>query len=359
VRSGAVVVDGVSLAFGEVAAVDNVSLDVRPGEILSLLGPSGSGKSTLLRIIAGLARPQRGRILLDGREVSGPGVFVEPEHRRVGMMFQDYALFPHLTVAANVAFGLSDRRTTTARRIVTDLLDRLGLAGYASSYPHMLSGGERQRVALARALAPVPRVLLMDEPFSGLDGRLRDRVRSETMAVLHETRTTTIVVTHDPTEAMRIADRLALLCAGRLVQCGAAGDVYARPATAFAARFLSDVNELPGMCRCGRVATALGSFAAPGLPDDTAVRVCIRPQHVRPSADPTAIRATVVSCEFLGDARRMTLDVPGLDAPVWLLASNSVPAGPGNTIYLDVDESGVVVCPPDDHSVQSASSARL
>jgi iron(III) transport system ATP-binding protein len=349
-----VVVDGVTLAFDGIAAVDDVSLDVQAGEIVSLLGPSGSGKSTLLRIVAGLARPQRGRVHLDGREVTGPGVFVEPEQRRVGMIFQDYALFPNLTVAANVAFGLRERTSSTARRVVTDLLERLGLARYATSYAHMLSGGERQRVALARALAPGPRVLLMDEPFSGLDGRLRDRIRAETIAVLRETRTTAILVTHDPIEAMRIADRLALLRAGRLVQCGPATDVYARPATAFAARFLSDVNELAGTCRSGRVDTALGSFAAHGVPDNTAVRVCIRPQHVRVSGDPTAVRATVVSSEFLGDASRMMLDVPGLDVPVWLLASNSVSAVPGNTLFLDVDESGVVVCPDDDHSVQSA-----
>jgi iron(III) transport system ATP-binding protein len=348
-----VVIDRVSLAFGGIAAVDDVSLDVQPGEIVSLLGPSGSGKSTLLRIVAGLARPQRGRVHLDGREVTGPDVFVDPEQRRVGMIFQDYALFPHLTVAANVAFGLKDRRNETARRVVADLLERLGLARYAASYPHMLSGGERQRVALARALAPGPRLLLMDEPFSGLDGRLRDRIRVETMEVLREARTTTIVVTHDPIEAMRIADRLALLRTGRLVQCGPAPDVYSRPATAFAARFLSDVNELAGTCRSGRVDTALGTFAAHGLPDDTAVRVCIRPQHVRVSGDPTAVRATVVSSEFLGDASRMTLDVPGLDAPVWLLASSYPAAAPGNTIFLDVDESGVVVCADDDHSVQS------
>jgi iron(III) transport system ATP-binding protein len=156
-----VVVDSVSLAFDGITAVDNVSLDVAAGEIVSLLGPSGSGKSTLLRIVAGLARPQRGRVHLDGREVTGPDVFVEPEQRHVGMIFQVFALFPHLTVAANVAFGLKDRKGGNTRRMVTDLLERLGVARYAESYPHMLSGGERQRVALARALAPNPRVLLI------------------------------------------------------------------------------------------------------------------------------------------------------------------------------------------------------
>jgi iron(III) transport system ATP-binding protein len=343
-----VALDAVTVAFGDIVALDGVSLEVGAGEILSLVGPSGSGKSTLLRVVAGIARPSLGRVRLAGTEVAGPAAFVEPERRRVGMVFQDYALFPHLTVGANVAFGLKDRDRASARTAVGELLERLGLRRYADSYPHMLSGGERQRVALARALAPQPRVLLMDEPFSGLDGRLRDRVRQETLEVLRDTHTTTIVVTHDPGEAMRVGDRLALLRGGRLLQCGPAEDVYARPATAFAARFLSEVNELAGTCCCGRIDTPLGTFAAPQFPDATPVRVCIRPQHVRVADRPTGIRARVRSSEFLGETDRMTVEVPGLDEPVCVRTSAHRHVTPGQLIFLDVDPSGVVVICDDD-----------
>jgi iron(III) transport system ATP-binding protein len=342
-----VAVEGVSLRFEDIVALDEVSLDIQAGEILCLLGPSGSGKSSLLRVVAGIEHPSRGRVRLAGIDVAGPGVFVEPEQRRVGMVFQDYALFPHLTVEANVAFGLKGRARAEVERTIGALLERLGLTRYATSYPHVLSGGERQRVALARALAPKPRVLLMDEPFSSLDGRLRDRIRQETLGVLRETRTTTIVVTHDPGEAMRIADRIALLRAGRLLQVGSVEDLYSRPATAFAARFLSDVNELVGTCCCGRVDTALGSFSAPHMPDQSAVRVCIRPQHVRVAGGPTDIRARVVSSEFLGETDRVTLEVMGVDAPVLLRVFGRAPLSPGDAVFLDVDASGVVVVPDD------------
>jgi len=342
-----VAVDAVTVAFGDVVALDGVSLEVGTGEIVSLVGPSGSGKSTLLRVVAGIARPSRGRVRLAGLEVAGPAGFVEPEHRRVGMVFQDYALFPHLTIAANVAFGLKDRDRAGVRAAVGELLERFGLSRYADSYPHMLSGGERQRVALARALAPQPRVLLMDEPFSGLDGRLRDRVRHETLDVLRDTHTTTIVVTHDPSEAMRVGDRLALLHGGRLLQCGPVEEVYARPATAVAARFLSEVNELAGTCRCGLVDTPLGTFAAPHLPDAAAVRVCIRPHHVRVADGPTGISARVVSCEFLGETDLMTLDVAGLDKPLYVRTARRAHLMPGHLIFLDVDPSGVVVVQDD------------
>ena len=342
-----VAVEDVALRFGSCVALDAVSLEVETGEILCLLGPSGSGKSSLLRVVAGIERPSGGRVRIAGTDVTAPGVFVEPEQRRVGMVFQDFALFPHLTVAANVAFGLARRSRAEVDRTVGALLERLGLTRYATSYPHMLSGGERQRVALARALAPEPRVLLMDEPFSSLDDRLRDRVRQETIAVLRETGTTTIVVTHDPGEAMRIADRIALMRAGRLLQVGSAEDMYARPATAFAARFLSDVNEFAGACSRGLVDTALGRFPAPHMPDEAPVRVCIRPQHILIAAGSTGIRARVVASEFLGHTERVTLDVPGANAPVSLHRSGRVRLVAGDSVFLDVDASGVVVVPDD------------
>ncbi|MDP1570601.1 MAG: ABC transporter ATP-binding protein [Vicinamibacterales bacterium] len=338
-----VALEGVSLHYGRTAALSGVSLAVAEGEIVCLLGPSGSGKSTLLRLVAGIERPSEGRILIDGVEVAGPGRFVEPEARQVGMVFQDYALFPHLTIADNVRFGLRGRPPAEAGRIVAGLLERVGLARYAGQYPHTLSGGERQRVALARALAPAPRVLLMDEPFSSLDGRLRDQVREETLDLLRETATTTIFVTHDPDEAMRAADRIALLHEGRLVQCGEAEDLYTRPATLFAARFFSDINELPGTCRSGRVETPLGAFAAPALPEGAAASVCLRPEHVRLVAGPAGIAARVVRTAFLGEIDHVVVAVPGLDTRLTVRAFGRTGLDADDLVYLEVPARDALV----------------
>jgi iron(III) transport system ATP-binding protein len=341
-----VAVEHVSVRYGAIRALDDVSLDVAEGEIVCLLGPSGSGKSTLLRTIAGIDRPLSGRIAIDGREVAGPHRFVEPEHRCVGMVFQDYALFPHLTIEANVAFGLTGRPRADMRRVVGELLARLDLQRYAGSYPHMLSGGERQRVALARALAPEPRVLLMDEPFSGLDDRLRDRIRRQTVELLRDTGTTTIIVTHDPDEAMYVADRIALLHQGRLVQCGPPDQLYAHPATLFAARFFSDVNEIEGVCRSGRVETPVGIFPAPGRADNVPVAVCIRPQHVRlSSARSAGIPARVLATTFLGASDQLVLAVDGLETPVIARASGRTRLEPGDCVRVDLPVAEVMVLP--------------
>jgi iron(III) transport system ATP-binding protein len=347
-RAAAVLVNQLTARFGSHLALDAVSLDVGAGEILCLLGPSGSGKSTLLRIVAGITRPVSGRVIIAGAEVEGPGVSVEPEKRRVGMVFQDYALFPHLTVAGNVAFGLRNRPADAITRTVHALLERVGLDRHADRYPHMLSGGERQRVALARALAPNPRVLLMDEPFSSLDERLRDRVRHDTLALLRETGTTTILVTHKPSEAVSVGDRIALLNRGRMLQCGTPEDLYLRPTTAFAARFFSRVNELAGTCRGGHVQTPLGRFAAPHLEEDTAARVCIRPEHLRVTGAPTALRARVRAAEFLGEIDRVTLDVAGLATPIAVTSFGRAQLSPGTSVFLEVDSSSVVVVPDDE-----------
>jgi iron(III) transport system ATP-binding protein len=333
----------ISLWYPGVTALDDVSLAVSDGEILCLLGPSGSGKSTLLRIIAGIEHPSSGRVVIDGIEVAGPRGFVEPEDRRVGMVFQDYALFPHLTVAANVAFGLKGRPRADVDHVVGRLLDRLGLTRYADSYPHELSGGERQRVALARAMAPSPRILLMDEPFSSLDGRLRDDVRRHTMAFLREAGTTTIVVTHDPDEALRIADRVGLLRAGRLVQCGYPDELYTQPATLFAARVFSDVNVLRGTCCHGRVDTPLGSFAAPQLPEQTPACVCIRPEHLRVAARPGGIPTRVVNTARLGEVEQLSLAVEGHALPLTVRAFGRSALSPGDTVYVDVHPDNVLV----------------
>jgi iron(III) transport system ATP-binding protein len=336
-------VDDLRVRFGAVEAVDGVSFGVSRGEVVCLLGPSGSGKSTLLRVIAGVERATSGQVVIDGTEVDGPNGFVEPEHRHVGMMFQDYALFPHLTVEANVAFGL-DRKS---RGTVGPLLEELGLGRLGSSYPHQLSGGERQRVALLRAMAPRPRLLLMDEPFSSLDSRLRDDVRRRTLEFVRASGTTTVIVTHDPDEALRIADRIALLESGRLVQLGTPQQLYTRPGTLFAARFFSDVTALPGTCTRGRVETPLGSFAA-ALAEGSGAVACVRPQHLRIAGGPTGITGRVLGSEFRGDSRYLLIDVDGLENPVTLRAPCRFPIGadavqPGAPLYLEVDAEDVPV----------------
>jgi iron(III) transport system ATP-binding protein len=336
----------VSLAFGAVQALDDISLALTAGEILFLLGPSGSGKSSLLRVVAGLERPQQGEITLGDVPVAAGAVFVAAEHRRVGMVFQDYALFPHLTIAENVAFGLQ-RSTAAATDVVRTLLERLDISRYAASYPHMLSGGERQRVALARALAPQPQLLLMDEPFSSLDAELRDRVRRETLDLLRELGTTTIVVSHDPNEALRTADRIALLRGGRLVQLGPADQLYSQPVSSFVARFLGDVNELPATCHHGRVETALGSLAAPHIPHGAAVRVCIRPQHLRVTPSPTDVRGRVIETELRGEIERVTVAVTGLAAPVSLSMFGRAHLIAGDAVFLALNAASVVVVPDD------------
>jgi iron(III) transport system ATP-binding protein len=341
--------DRLTLRFGNAVALDEVSFDVARGEIVSLLGPSGSGKSSLLRLVAGIDRPTLGRIRIEGADVADPACFVEAEHRNVGMVFQDYALFPHLTVADNVAFGLAGRRRADIDRTVSELLERVGLSRYAGSYPHALSGGERQRVALARALAPKPRLLLMDEPFSSLDRQLRSRVCRDTISVLRDLGTTAIVVTHDPAEAIAIADRIALLRAGRLQQYGSAQSLYQRPATAFTARFFGDVNELTGLCFDGGIATPFGCFAAPHLPERSAARVCIRPHDLRVSGRTTDVRGRVLTSEFLGGVERVVVEIGEPGQPVSLHVSPGAPFAPGDTIHLDVDRSRVVVVADDEH----------
>ncbi|MEM7188741.1 MAG: ABC transporter ATP-binding protein [Pseudomonadota bacterium] len=271
--------EGLACTFGGVRAVDEVSLNISTGEIVCLLGPSGCGKTTTLRVAAGVERQDTGRVLVDGKIVSDGTVHQPPEGRSIGLMFQDFALFPHLTVSQNVAFGL-DRRTENKAAIISSYLDRVGLPGFEDKYPHMLSGGEQQRVALARALAPKPRVMLMDEPFSGLDNRLRDEVRDETLTILKDEGTAVLLVTHEPDEAMRMADRVALMQAGRIIQIGAPYHIYNDPVNTEAAAFFSDLNTVHGVVRNSQTDTPFGLFLTPGLIDDADVEIIIRPQHL-------------------------------------------------------------------------------
>ncbi|MGU3361193.1 ABC transporter ATP-binding protein [Methylobacterium sp. M6A4_1b] len=328
---------GIGLRFGAVRALADVSLQVRPGEILALLGDSGCGKSTLLRAIAGLEQPEAGTIRLDGALVSEGGRGVAPEARGVGLMFQDYALFPHLTVAENVRFGLHGRPAAEARALAQARLEQVGLADRARSYPGTLSGGESQRVALARALAPGPRVLLLDEPFSNLDRRTRDRVRDDTLAVLRASGATTLLVTHDPEEALGFADRIALMRRGRIVQVGTGPDLYLRPATRFAARFFGDCLEFDGTCRDGAVATPFGPVPAPGRVEGAAVTLGLRPEALRLDAPDAPLRAVVRARRFLGASALLTLAVEGLPEPLRLPVSADDPHRAGDAVGLTLD----------------------
>ncbi|MDJ0824855.1 MAG: ABC transporter ATP-binding protein [Rhodobacter sp.] len=266
--------------FAGRAVVDDVSLRVMAGQVTCLLGPSGCGKSTALRCISGVDRQDSGAVLVDGQSVCDTSVNVPPEARSIGLMFQDFALFPHLTVAENVGFGLTGPRAAKRER-VTELLDRVDLGRFIDDYPHELSGGEQQRVALARAIAPRPRVMLMDEPFSGLDNRLRDGIRDETLEILKQEGAAVLLVTHEPDEAMRMADEIALMRDGRIVQQGVPYNVYNAPADKAAAAFFSDINVIRGTVHGALTDTPFGQFLAPGVPDGTAVDIVIRPQHLK------------------------------------------------------------------------------
>nr|USU33694.1 ABC transporter ATP-binding protein [Methylobacterium sp. OTU13CASTA1] len=324
----------VGLRFGAVRALDGIDLAVRPGEIVALLGDSGCGKSTLLRAIAGLEQPERGTIRLDGTDVGD----VPAEARGVGLMFQDYALFPHLTAAENVRFGLHAQPGKAARAIATARLEQVGLAHRAASYPGTLSGGESQRVALARALAPGPRILLLDEPFSNLDRRTRDRVRADTLALLRETGTTAILVTHDPEEALGFADRIALMRGGRIVQVGTGDDLYHRPASRFAARFFGDLVEVPGTCRDGSVATPFGRCPAPDLSEGSPVVACWRPEAIHLGRAGVGVPGRIAARRFLGAAAWLTVEAEGFADPLALPVSGTDGRRPGEAVGLACDE---------------------
>ena len=262
------------------SVVRDVSLRIMPGQITCLLGPSGCGKSTTLRLIAGVDRQDTGEILVDQQLISGRFKHVPPEKRSIGFMFQDFALFPHLRVGDNVSFGIKGSKNR--KRAKSEyLLSKVGLEKLIDSYPYALSGGEQQRVALARAMALRPKIMLMDEPFSGLDNRLRDEIRDDTLDILKSEKTAVLLVTHDPEEAMRMADEIALMRNGQIVQKGAPYNVYNSPLDREAMAFFSDLNAINARVAGSLADTAFGQFFAPGYQDGTEVQIAFRPQHVR------------------------------------------------------------------------------
>jgi iron(III) transport system ATP-binding protein len=300
----ALVLEQVSKQYGAVAAANALDLTVASGELVTVIGPSGCGKSTTLRLVAGLERPDAGSIRIAGDVVADRRRFEQPERRRVGLVFQDHALFPHLTVAQNIAFGLSglpraDRADRADR--VREVLGLVRLGHLDRRYPHELSGGEQQRVALARALAPRPAVVLLDEPFSSLDENLRAQVRADTVAVLRKTGTTAMLVTHDQTEALSVGDRVVVLRHGRIEQCDTPERVFEQPASRFVASFMGEADFLPAHVRDALLTCEIGVVSTvPGWANaDCDVEVVLRPHEVALTVDADS-PARVVAMEYHG-----------------------------------------------------------
>jgi iron(III) transport system ATP-binding protein len=341
------VLDRVSHAYGRIEAVRDLSLSVAAGEVVCLLGPSGCGKSTVLRLAAGLEEVQAGRVSIDGRLVGAPGVHVPPESRNVGLVFQDFALFPHLTVCNNVGFGLRSTDTDARRARILAALGDVGLAHAEQAFPHMLSGGEQQRIALARALAPKPRLVLLDEPFSGLDTRLREQVRDVTLEALRKSGTATLMVTHDAEEAMFMADRIAVMREGRVVQEGTPIDLYRRPVSLFVAAFFGEVNRFVGTVGGGEVRTRLGAVPS-GLAEGAKAEVVVRPEALRLDlgGGGEGVPAQVVSAHPLGRSTRLVLaldDGTRVRARIWGLHQPAL----GTSVRLALDPCQAFVFPAD------------
>ena len=324
---------GLSKTFGEVAALAGFDIAVEEGQTLTLLGPSGCGKTTALRVVAGFERPDAGSVSVGGVPVAGPGLHVPPEKRRVGMVFQDYALFPHMSVAANVSYGLAKRDRKDSKR-VAEVLELVGLSGTEKRLPHELSGGQQQRVALARALAPSPAVILLDEPFSNLDASLRQRVRRELKEILREARATALFVTHDQEEALSLSDLVAVMREGRVVQVATPPELYRAPSDPWVAGFLGDADFVSATAGNGQVETAVGTFATDL---DGKVLVMFRPERVlvTPHEDGEAV---VASREYFGHDQLVTIVL----ADGSLIRSRLGPAPdlkPGERVAVKIEEA--------------------
>ncbi|HSW35283.1 MAG TPA: ABC transporter ATP-binding protein [Candidatus Limnocylindrales bacterium] len=296
-----VLLENVSKSFAEAKAVQKLTISVGKGEFYSLLGQSGCGKTTTLRLIAGLERPDEGTIIINGELVASQNTWVLPEKRGVGVVFQDYALFPHMTVSKNIAFGLKDCSRETAREKVDELLALTGLDGLGARYPHELSGGQRQRVALARSLAPNPRVILLDEPFSNLDADLREELRNETKRILKKREATTILVTHDQEEAFTLSDRVGVLNNGSLEQDGTPAEIYHHPHSKFVADFVGKADFIEGEVRGRTVNSAFGNFplGENSTTEGGKVELMVRPDDVDFTLDPAG-EAVITGAHFLG-----------------------------------------------------------
>ena len=352
----AVQVRGLAKSFNGTTALREATFDAERGSMVALLGPSGGGKTTTLRLMAGFETPDAGSVTIDGRTVAGPGQFVPPERRRVGMVFQDYALFPHLTVRKNIAFGVP--HGPDRDRAVQQALELVGMTAEAERMPDQLSGGQQQRVALARALAPKPSVVLLDEPFSNLDANLRKRVRGQIRQILRDAETTAVFVTHDQDEAFSIADKLCVMLDNRLEQAGRPEDVYLYPASLGVARFLGVANILPGECSGGYVRCELGLLPVGNAdPPNGLVIVCVRPETVRlHSESDVSVEAVVASVEFHGTSKAVNLRLHS-GRPVRCVMGVHIPAEVGETVRIGVNSFAAAFPPPLPHDAGPAGGA--
>ncbi|XOV87721.1 MAG: ABC transporter ATP-binding protein [Pseudomonadota bacterium] len=330
------------VAIGGHRIVENLSLGLAPGTIACLLGPSGCGKTTLLRAIAGFVETVAGDIRIDGEVVSAPGVMVPVERRNVGMVFQDFALFPHLSVAANIGFGIA-RAGREAR--VLEVATMLGIADLLEAFPHRLSGGQQQRVAVARAMAPRPQILLLDEPFSGLDIELREQIARDIRGVLKKEGITAMLVTHNQAEAFAMADEVGIMRSGRLLQWGSPRDLYYRPALREVANFIGEGRFLPGhVLADGVITTALGRFSRPEIgPADAGrvVDVLIRPDMVE-LVEEGEVQARVREALFRGAQTAALLELPG-GLEVLALVPGGLPLTVGDRAFVRATLTGAVV----------------
>jgi putative spermidine/putrescine transport system ATP-binding protein len=349
--------EGLSRHYGPVVALDRLDLTLRPGELVALLGPSGCGKTTTLRLLAGLEDADGGRVVVGGRDLTR----VPANKRDMGMVFQAYSLFPHMTVRQNVAFGLRLRRVGAAERDqrALDTLDLVGLAEQASRYPHQLSGGQQQRVALARALAIEPQVLLLDEPLSALDAKVRAQLRDEIRRIQLEVGITTLFVTHDQEEALAIADRVGVMREGHLEQLATPTEVYSRPATSFVAEFVGLTNRLVGEVRAGQL-TVRGRtlpLVDQETPDGQVVAL-VRPEavtmasHDAPESGPLV--GTVIAVTFLGATSRVTVDLGDATILAQLSTADATALPAGSRVALTIRPDPVLVSASSDPAVSVA-----
>jgi putative spermidine/putrescine transport system ATP-binding protein len=349
-RSVAVQLRGLRRCFGTVQALDGLDLALAPGELVALLGPSGCGKTTALRILAGLEDADDGRVLVDGKDITN----LPSSKRDMGMVFQAYSLFPHLTALENVEFGLRLRRqdATARRRRAHEMLDLVGIQAQADRYPQQLSGGQQQRVALARALAIRPQVLLLDEPLSALDAKVRVQLRDEIRRIQLEVGTTTLFVTHDQEEALAMANRVGIMHNGRLEQLDVPEEIYRHPATAFVAEFVGLSNRLPGRM-AGDLVEVLGTslpLVAGSLVHSGAVTALVRPESIEVSADPAG-PGRVLAASFLGPMSRVTVELPGETLIVAQVASSRLSElTPGTATTVRLQPIPVVVSAPTNES---------
>ncbi len=340
-----VVVSGLRKSFGARCVLDGLDLEVPEGSLTAVLGPSGSGKTTLLRLLAGFERADAGTVTLGEDLVEDGRTHLPPEARRVGYVPQDGALFPHLNASGNVGFGLSRRERKSGR--VAELLELVGLSGEGRRYPHQLSGGMQQRVALARALAGQPSLVLLDEPFSSLDAALRAGVRADVARVLSETGTTAVLVTHDQDEALSLADRVAVLRGGRVVQCSSPEELYTDPLDPALASFVGDANLLEGTVRAGAAVTPLGTLtigaSGPPLAEAQEVMVLVRPEQLELRARNGAggLHGRVVECRYFGHDMLVTVElataVKGERPLLHARLTGTSPLGDGSPVTLSVE----------------------